>query len=98
METNPTESNTVLLTKKWKRNKIIWIYGLTSATILGIAHSVIPTLAAPETFNLHQGLSKLLTIVAASGLLGALTFLSKSPLPALPKEYEQNETTNIDGN
>ena len=78
----------MVIRKKWGRNKLLWLYGLVSATILGITHSVTPMLVAPETFNFNGGLKKLLTIVIVSGALGAFTYLSKSPLPALPKELQ----------
>lgn len=85
-------TDTEIIRRKWKRNRILWTHGLIAAIILGVAHSVPPVLVAPETFNLHEGLSKLGMVAIASGLLGAFTYLSKSPLPQLPKELEEEIT------
>jgi hypothetical protein len=84
------ESNTVMLTKKWKRNRTVWFHGLLSAAILGISHSVAPVLVAPDKFNVTSQWKNLLIIMVVSGMLGAFTFLSKSPLPALPEDYEKD--------
>ena len=85
-----SDSETELIRKKWSRNRILWVHGLGSATLLGIAHSITPVVVDPATFNLTTGLHKLLTMVVASGVLGAFTYLAKSPLPALPKELEDD--------
>lgn len=78
--------------REWRMNVIRWSYKLTAATILGVSHSISPMVVSPETFNIHEGLKKLLTIILVSGLLGAFTFLAKSPLPKLPKELNENDT------
>lgn len=90
-----SEQETDIIRRKWRRNRIVWSYGLASAIILGVAHSVPPALVAPETFNFHDGWRKLLMVSIASGLLGALTYLSKSPLPPLPEEFSGDVTITI---
>lgn len=101
MTTEPQPSaDTIFINKKWKRNKIVWFYGLASATVLGISHSITPMIVAPETFNFNGGLKKLGIVAMVSGLLGAMTYLSKSPLPALPKELlnEESKSDSSSGN
>lgn len=81
-----SDSETELIRKKWNRNRILWVHGLGSAVILGIAHSVTTVFVAPETFNFTTGLAKLAQVATASGVIGAFTYLAKSPLPSLPTE------------
>lgn len=83
-------NETEIIKRKWRRNRLLWIYGLVSASILGVAHSVTPAIVSPETFNFTTGLNKLITVMIVSGVLGAFTYLAKSPLPALPKELESD--------
>lgn len=87
------DNTTEILTKEWNRSKIIWKHGLISATILGVAHSIPAYVVAPEVFNFSKaGIVKLVSIILASGILGACTYLIKSPLPPLPKELKNEET------
>lgn len=61
----------------------IWTHGLASAVILGVCHSVSVLIVAPESFNFHTGFVKLLEVSLASGIIGAATYLTKSPLPPI---------------
>ncbi len=64
----------------------IWLKGLISATVSGVAGSIGPMVAAPNEFNFGTGLSKLLTIAAVSGLIGLVNYLKDSPLPGNGKD------------
>lgn len=80
--------NTDIFESKYKRNKILWKHGLYSGIILGIAHSITPVVIDPKTFNLTDGFKSLITLIIASGVMGAATYLMKSPLPELPDEIK----------
>lgn len=57
-----------------------WVQSLLAAFISGGANSVSAMMIAPETFNIHD-LKRLGTLFIASGIIGAVMFLKKSPLP-----------------
>lgn len=58
-----------------------WIKGLASAIIGAAANGVTVVIAAPESFNLGEGLPKLLSVMAVSAILAAAMYLKQSPLP-----------------
>ena len=58
-----------------------WVRGLVAAVVNGFASGVVLIVADPLDFNLHDGLSKLLTTSAVLGLLGAANYLKQSPVP-----------------
>lgn len=58
-----------------------WIKGLVSAIIGAAAQGVTVVIAAPESFNLGEGLAKLLSVMAVSAILAAAMYLKQSPLP-----------------
>lgn len=68
-----------------------WVYGLIAGFIGGGANAVIAstavTMIAPHEFNTGAQLHNLLLLVGftflGSGLLSAMAFLAKSPLPPL---------------
>ena len=58
-----------------------WLKGLISAVIGAAANSVTVIVASPETFNLQEGLPKLVTVAAVSGLVAGAMYLKQSPIP-----------------
>lgn len=62
-------------------NKKVWIKGLISATISGSAASIGTMIAAPQDFNLTNGLKRLLMVALVSGIIGAANYLKQSPIP-----------------
>lgn len=62
-------------------NWILWLKGLISAVISGVATSVTMAIVDPATFNLQEGLNKLITLATVSGIISACNYLKKSPLP-----------------
>jgi hypothetical protein len=58
-----------------------WTKGLFSAVIGAAANGVTVVIAAPESFNLGDGLPKLLSVMAVSAILAAAMYLKQSPLP-----------------
>lgn len=66
-----------------------WAHGLIAGVISGGASGVtngsVASMIAPETFNLHAGLGKLLGLLLATfiiqGFMGAMMYLKQSPLP-----------------
>ncbi len=66
-----------------------WLHGLIATTISGAAHAGAGFIVAPQTFNLGEGLIKLLELAFISGLISAFAYLQTSPLPELEKEGEE---------
>ena len=64
-----------------KTNLRLWLRGLIGAIIAGGAHSITAVVVAPETFNLHGGLLKLLQLGVGGGIISGAFYLQKSPLP-----------------
>jgi len=62
---------------KWNK----WVKGLISAAIGGAANTIVAAGIAPETFNLGEGLPKLLAMAGAGALLAVANYLKQSPLP-----------------
>lgn len=58
-----------------------WAYGLFSAMIGAAANTVTVMIVAPETFNLTDGLGKVLSVAGVSALVAAANYLKQSPLP-----------------
>ena len=58
-----------------------WIKGLASAVIGAAANSITVMIAAPDQFNLEDGLPKLLSVSAVSAIVAAALYLQQSPLP-----------------
>lgn len=73
------------------KNPWVWLYGLVAAAINGGATSVTAGLTAigiaPDKFNLGVELGNTLKMVGSvfviSSVLGAISYLSKSPLPQI---------------
>lgn len=68
---------TILIIKKW-------IYGLVSTAISAAANTVVVMIVAPETFNIHEGLSKVFAVAGISSLVAVANYLKQSPLPSGP--------------
>jgi hypothetical protein len=66
---------TVILIRKW-------FYGLFSTAISAAANTVVVIIAAPETFNVDEGLGKLLSVTGVSFFFAIANYLKQSPLPA----------------
>jgi hypothetical protein len=72
-----------------KRAWSVWVRSVVRALISGFFGGVVNGLAAvgikPEVFNFDQGLSDLLKLAGAAGLisaiLGVAMYLQRSPLP-----------------
>ena len=58
-----------------------WAYGLLSAMIGAAANTVTVMIVAPETFNLSEGLSKVVSVAGVSAIVAAANYLKQSPLP-----------------
>ncbi|HOR98920.1 MAG TPA: hypothetical protein PLZ74_11170 [Kiritimatiellia bacterium] len=63
--------------KNWKT----WLYGLASAAIGAAANTVTVMIVAPETFNLGEGLNKVLMAAGSSAIVAVALYLKQSPLP-----------------
>lgn len=59
----------------------LWTKGLFSAAIGGAATAISTMVIAPETFNFHEGLSKLGAVAGVSALVAVANYLKQSPLP-----------------
>lgn len=59
----------------------VWAKGLISAVIGGAANSIVLAIADPMTFNLKDGLNKLITVAVVSAVVSAAMYLKQSPLP-----------------
>lgn len=59
----------------------VWLKGLIGAGISGGTVVVSTIIVAPETFNFGEGLSKLLSVMAASAIVSIAKYLSSKPLP-----------------
>lgn len=58
-----------------------WAKGLVSAAIGAAANTVTVMIVAPETFNLEEGLSKVMSVAAIAALVAVANYLKQSPLP-----------------
>ncbi len=58
-----------------------WLHGLGSAFVGGAANSISAMVIDPVDFNLQEGLHKVLSMWAVSGLISAGLYLKQSPLP-----------------
>ncbi len=63
-------------------NYMTWLKGLLSAGIGGAATAVSTMIVAPETFNLNEGLSKLISVASVSAIVAVANYLKASPLPS----------------
>lgn len=59
----------------------VWLYGLFSAAISSAAGCVAVMAIDPQTFNLYDGLPKLLSLAAVLGIIAMANYLQKHPLP-----------------
>lgn len=57
-----------------------YLLGLGAAVVNGAAGAIALVIVDPLTFNLQEGLGKLLTAAAVSGILAAANYL-KQPFP-----------------
>jgi hypothetical protein len=60
-----------------------WIYGLLSAAVGAAANGITVVIVAPESFNLNEGLPKLMSIMIVSAILAVGMYLKQSPLPKI---------------
>jgi hypothetical protein len=58
-----------------------WLHGLIGAFISGGASAVASIIIAPESFNLREGLLKLIQLYITAGVVGTCLYLKQSPLP-----------------
>lgn len=63
------------------RNFKQWIRGLIGAFVQGFTVVVSTMIVDPDTFNIQDGLGKVLTVAIVSGVVAAALFLHKKPLP-----------------
>lgn len=68
--------------KSWK----IWLYGLISAAIGAAANTITVMIVAPETFNINEGLHKVITVAEVAALVAVANYLKQSPLPGCGKD------------
>lgn len=69
----------------------IWIKGLVNAGISGGTVAISTMAIAPETFNFHEGLHKLLYAALASAIVSIAKYLSINPTP---KDIPNGENPN----
>ncbi len=62
-----------------KKQAILWLKGLTAATVGGAASAGLLVVALPDKFQ-WSDLSGLGRVAAAGGLISALFYLKRSPL------------------
>lgn len=55
------------------------VKGIVAAAVGGAAHSVTLMVASPDSFNIHEGLPKLLTVAGLSACYSAALYITKSP-------------------
>jgi len=67
----------------------IWIYGMISAAIGAAANTVTVMIVAPETFNINEGLNKVLAVAGIAALVAVCSYLKQSPLPGCKKQMMQ---------
>jgi len=58
-----------------------WLKGLLSAVIGGAANSVTVMIAAPDQFNIKDGLPKLAGVCLVSAIVSCAMYLKQSPMP-----------------
>lgn len=63
------------------RKLLIWLHGLAAAAISSAANGVAVVIAAPESFNLHEGRDRLIAVCVVFAIVGAASYLKQSPLP-----------------
>jgi hypothetical protein len=66
------------------KNTLNWLYGMISAAIGAAANAIPLMIVDPLTFNLDQGLGKVLTVALTSAIVAVCFYLKQSPLP--PKD------------
>lgn len=74
-----------------------WVVAFLASVLNGFASGVVLIMAAPETFNVHEGLPKLLNAAGALGLLAAANFIKGSPFPRIAAEQLEHEEQNGNG-
>ena len=62
-------------------NIAIWAKGLIAAIIGGVSNTIVLMIADPLTFNLGEGIDKLITVAATSAIVAAAMYLKQSPIP-----------------
>lgn len=58
-----------------------WLKGILSAAIGAAANGVTTVIVAPDTFNIHEGLPKLGSVMLVSAVVAIAMYLKQSPLP-----------------
>ncbi|MFM1756912.1 MAG: hypothetical protein RL621_1894 [Bacteroidota bacterium] len=59
---------------------MIWLKGLFSALISGVASAIVLMVVNPSDFN-FQDTTKILTVAIVSGIISMANYLKQSPLP-----------------
>ncbi len=69
--------------KSWYRNLdwSIWIKGIISAALSGLATGVTLIIVDPSVYNIQGGFKKLGTVSLVSAIVSVANYLKKSPLP-----------------
>jgi hypothetical protein len=67
----------------WLSDWTNWFKGGVATAINGFASGIVLIVAAPETFNLEGGFSKLWKTSAIFALFGLANYLKASPLPGM---------------
>lgn len=65
------------LSAKWSK----WIKGLLHAGVSGGTVAISTMVIAPETFNIHGGLTKLLSAAGISSIVSIAKYLSTNSFP-----------------
>ena len=60
---------------------MVWLKGLIAAVIGGAANGIALIIVDPLTYNLQEGLDKLITVAIVSAIVSAAMYLKASPIP-----------------
>jgi hypothetical protein len=84
------------LSKIWRhyvmaKSFLLWLHGLTAAFIGAAANSITVTIVDPIAFNFGSQWRKTGLVAAVSGVLAAVAYLKKSPVPETQTERKTGE-------
>ena len=69
----------------------IWLRGLVAALVGGAANGVAVRFVDGEHFNINDGLSAFLKIIAVGAVLSVIAYLKQSPIPGALAQPQPGE-------